>query len=483
MPVPSPASPRSRAPSTGRSALFRGAVLLALVASCGNHRRIDPPLAMDALTIGATGPEASAAGEPVDPQWWTAFDTPAMSRAIDAALQDNFSVRAAYARLEAAEASVRRERGALFPAIGAFADASVGTDDPFGGLQRVPVEVGLSSSYEIDLWGRIRAQVRGQAQQREATRQDARTATLSVSAAVATTWIDLAATREQLALLDTQIAANEQMADIVRSRVLNGVVRQADSLRQDRLVEQTRAARVERMEDLEVLEHRLAVLLGRPPDEAPQTQPAALPELPPLPATGLPSELLRRRPDVLAAEHRLYAADTDVAVAVTNLYPRFTIRAGLSNAPASPEALVTGWIASLGASLTAPLIEGGQRRAEVKRVKALLDAEVAEYGSVLLTALAEVEDALARNRRQEETVGLLDTQVALAEQTADNLQLQYVGGLDVGYLDVLTAQTTAQQLKRQQIAARQRLLALRIDLYRSLAGEIQRDTRKEAEDG
>ncbi len=437
---------------------------------------------MDALTIGAE----TSAGAPVDPRWWTAFDTPAMTRAIESALQDNFSVRAAYARLDAAEASVRRERGALFPAIGAYADASIGTDDPFGGLQRVPVEVGVNTSYEIDLWGRIRAQVRGQAQEREATRQDARTAALSVSAAVATTFIDLSATREQLTLLDTQIAANEQMADIVRSRVLNGVVRQADSLRQDRLVEQTRAARVERMEELEVLEHRLAVLLGRPPDETNDVidTPETLPALPPLPATGVPSDLLRRRPDVLAAEHRLYAADADVAVAVTNLYPRFTIRAGLSNAPASPEALLTGWIASLGASLTAPLIEGGQRRAEVKRTKALLDAEVAEYGTVLLTALAEVEDALARNRRQAEAVALLDTQVALAEQTADNLQLQYVGGLDVGYLDVLTAQTTAQQLGRQQIAARQRLLTLRVDLYRSLAGGIPEDpTDAETDDG
>jgi NodT family efflux transporter outer membrane factor (OMF) lipoprotein len=451
-----------------------------LVFGCGRQRRIEPPLAMDALTISAP----DDAGEAVDPRWWTAFAATELDQAIETALQGNFGVQAAYARLAAAEATVRRERGPLFPTLGAFVDSSIGTDDPFGGLQRVPVEFGLDTRYELDLWGRIRAQVRGQARQREATREDARTAVLSVSAAVATTWIDLAATREQLTLLDTQIEANEQMSAIVRSRVLNGVVRQADSLRQDRLVEQTRAARIARLEDLDVLEHRLAVLLGQPPDAALAVPlPQTLPEPPPLPATGLPSELLRRRPDVRAAEQRLYAADADVAVAVANLYPRFSIRAGVSNAPASPEALLTGWVASLGASLTAPLLEGGQRRAEVARVRALLDAEVADYGTTLLNALAEVEDALARNRRQAETVALLDRQVTLATQTAENLQLQYVGGLDVGYLDVLTAQTTAQQLKRQQIEARQRLLALRVDLYRALAGGFDPEPVSERSDG
>ena len=467
-------------PATIQVSALLGLLVSSLV-GCAPYRRVDLPL--DAATLTLT----EAGATPVDDRWWSAFDAPGLDRTIHEALTHNFGVRAAYARLRAAEAAVRRERAPLIPSVGASASSSVGTDDPFGGLQRVPVEVGIGASYEIDLFGRIRAQLRGEAQRREVTRADARTAALSVSAELAGTWIDLAATREQLALLDRQIEANEQMAAIVRSRVLHGVVRQADSLRQDRLVEQTRAEQVGRLEDLEVLEHRLAVLLGRPPTEVPEGYPEPLPTelpvVPPLPATGLPSELLRRRPDVLAAEHALYAADADVAVAVANLYPRFSLRGDLSNAPASPEALLTGWVASLGASLTAPLFEGGRRRAEVRRVRALLDAQIADYATVLLAALREVEDALARNRRQEQTVELLARQVALATQTADNLQLQYVGGLDVGYLDVLTAQTTAQQLLRRQISARQRLLNLRIDLYRALAGGFDPGTDRGTDPG
>ena len=297
-------------------------------------------------------------------------------------------------------------------------------------------------------------------------------AALTVSAEVVSTWIDLAATREQLALLDRQLVANEQMAEIVRSRVMNGVVRQADSLRQDRLVEQTRAEQVARQEDLQLLRHRLAVLMGRQPRDAPEA-PATLPGLPPLPATGLPSDLLLRRPDVVSALASLEAADADVAAAVNDLYPQFTLRADLSNAPATPEALVTGWIASATLALAAPLFEGGRRRAVVAQRRALLDAQVADYGTAVLGALQEVEDALAANQRQAERVELIDRQVELAGQTADNLQLQYVGGLDVGYLDVLTAQTTEQQLRRQQITARQRMLTLRVALFRALAGGLE----------
>lgn len=457
VPRPPPASPR-------RGVLAAVALAALLAAGCAGRREVDLSLDLESVALSQAGTA------PLSTRWWAAFEVPALDAAMDEALGRNFDVQAAYARFRAADATVRRTRAQWLPTVGATVDASVSSDDLVDGLQQGPVALGLDLTYEVDLWGRIRSQVKGDAARRDAAEAQARAAALALSAAVATTWIDLAATQEQLALLERQVAANEQMSAIVRSRVLNGVVRQADSLRQDRLVEQTRTERVARLEDREILEHRLAVLMGRPPTDVPEGLPARLPELPPLPEVGLTSELLRRRPDVQAAEQAMIAADADLAAAVRDLYPRFDLRAGVDNAPLTPEALLTDWNASLGARLTAPLYEGGRKRAEIQRVRAVLEAQVADYTTALLVALREVEDAITRNRRQAETVALIDRQVALATQTADNLQLQYVGGLDVGYLDVLTAQTTAQQLLRQQIAARQRLLSLRVDLYRALAG-------------
>ena len=227
--------------------------------------------------------------------------------------------------------------------------------------------------------------------------------------------------------------------------------------------------------DLDVLEHQLAVLLGRPPQRGVSPLPSRLPPLPPLPDAGVPAELMRRRPDVRAAEFRMIRANADLAAAIADQFPQLTLRGTLSTRPETPSSVLQGWVASLGANLLAPVFAMGQRRAEVRRTEALLDVQVADYGSTLLTALQEVEDALVRNQRQGEFMVILDRQVDLAARTATGLQAQYAGGLDVGYLDVLTAQTAAQQLRRQQIAAQQQHLELRIDLYRALASGVRPD--------
>lgn len=436
------------------------------VLACSTRTAAPLPVDLEPVVFSASG------SAPLPDEWWTAFGDDALDARVREALGQNFTVQAAFARLLAAEAVVQRERAPLFPSFTGFADSSIGTDDPFGGVQRVPVELGVQASYEIDLWGRIRANLEAEVQRREATRADAEAAALSLSVAVARAWVGIAATQEQLVLLDEQIVANQGMAAVVEARFRNGVVRQADALRQERLLEQTRAEQVSQRTALEVQTHQLAVLLGKPPKADVGALPARLPPLLPLPDAGVPLELVRRRPDVQSAERALRAADAEVAVAVANQFPRLSLGASTSNAPGSAEALLQGWVSSLGASLVVPLLAAGERRAEVRRTRALLDAEVAEYGAVLLVALQEVEDGLTRDRRQQELVDNIDRQVALAQQTAAGLQAQYTGGLDVSYLDVLTAQTTAQQLRRAQISARRQHLELRIDLYRALAGGI-----------
>ncbi len=440
---------------------------------CAKPGPIASPIDVSSLAFSESGADT------MDARWWTVFEDPALDAAIAEGLSDNFTVRAAWARLEAAEAVVRRARAPWFPSLTATTDVAIRSDRPVVDGDTGPVTVGLAASWEIDLWGRIRAQVLGESAAREIVREDAHTAALSLSAQIADAWIAIGAAREELALLDEQLHANTGMAEVVEARFLNGVVRQADALRQQRLLEQTRAQQVARLEDLEVLEHQLAVLLGRPPTLAIDPIPTALPDAPPLPDAGLPAELVRRRPDVRAAEQAVRRADAGVAEAVADQFPRLTLGGAISNAPASPQALVSGWIGSFVANLLAPIFEGGRRKAEVRRARAEAEAILHEYGDAVLVAMQEVEDALARNRRQAQILANLDTQVDLATRTAEGLEAQYVGGLSVSYLDVLTAQTTAQQLRRQHIDARARLLTLRVDLYRALAGALPADPAPE----
>ena len=338
---------------------------------------------------------------------------------------------------------------------------------------------GVSLSWEIDLWGRVGAQVSAQEQRTAASLEDARAAALSLAAEVVRTWVEIAATRQELALLEAQVETNRRLVEAIEARVVNGIQGPADLLRQERLLEQTHADRLARETDLELLEHRLPVLLGRPPQHQIRPLPEAMPALPPLPAAGIPAELLRRRPDVRAAEHALRATDKDVVAAIADQFPRLSLNASFFGFPDSPAALLQGFVASLGVGLLANLVKGGERRAEIRRSRALVEEALALYGDVVLVALQEVEDALALDGRQGELVANIDRQVDLAEQTVESLTARYTGGLDVGFLDVVTAQPAAQQLRRDQIEVRREQLGYRIGLYRALAGGLEPTEREE----
>lgn len=408
-----------------------------------------------------------------------AFDDPQLEGLIDEALRDNFTLRTAWGRLQASRAVVRRENASLFPWLEGFAGGEVGTDQPLEGTQRVPLQFGVAASYEIDLWGRIRADIEADRQRREASHADYQAAALALSAEVARAWYGLGAARAQLELLDAQVEANERIAELVQARFRTGQARRADLLRQRQLLEATRSVRIDQAARVEVLEHRLAVLLGRSPQQGVGRAPGALPAVPPLPDTGVPLELIRRRPDVRSAHHRLRAADAEVAVAVSNKFPRLDLGASLAKAADPSVSLFEAWVGSLSASLVAPLFEAGRRQAEVERTRAVEEQRLYEYGTAILTAFQEVEDALARDRAQAERIASLEEQVSLGAEGATRLRDQFSGGM-VGYIDVLEATTTEQQLRRDLIEARLVHLERRIDLYRALAGGFE--TEREAAD-
>jgi len=251
---------------------------------------------------------------------------------VAGALESDLDLATAWERLREAEAVAARAGSDLFPDLDAEAEASLqrgdfrqdfddGDDgDDFGrdGDSEEELRLGLAARYEVDLWGRLRSRVDAERYRAEASLADYRTAALSLSAEVTRGWFQLVETRSQLALLEEQITANEKVLTLLENRFGTGQVRGVDVLRQRQLVEATREQRITVEARLAVLEHLLAVLLGRPPRESipalsPTASAAALPELPPLPATGVPAELVRRRPDVRSAHLRLRAADRELA--------------------------------------------------------------------------------------------------------------------------------------------------------------------------
>jgi NodT family efflux transporter outer membrane factor (OMF) lipoprotein len=414
--------------------------------------------------------------EQLSQNWWTAFNDENLNAFVDTALHSNFSLQSAWQRLQAARAVVERESSGLFPSLDASGNAEVNNrQSEFQQSQRF--RVGLYSEYELDLWGRIRANVDAQSFRAEATLADYQAAAISLSAEVARTYFQLVEARNQLELAKNQVETNEKVLELLKVRFSSGQIRSVDILRQVQLVEATREQQIFAESRLQVLEHAMAVLLGKSPQSEILPFQNKLPELPPVPETGVPAELIERRPDVRSAFNLLQAADRDLAAAISNQYPRLSISASISSGAYDVEDLFTDWGRGIAADLLAPLFRGNELSAEVNRVEAVKKQRLYEYGETVLNAFREVEDALIQEKQQAKSIESLERQVELAVQTNEQLRSEYLNGMS-NYLDVLTALDEEQQLRRDLLNSKLALLDYRIALYRALAGsfETERET-------
>jgi outer membrane protein TolC len=219
----------------------------------------------------------------------------------------------------------------------------------------------------------------------------------------------------------------------------------------------------------ELLEHQLAVLVGMPPKSVVGGERGRLPELPRMPGPGLPSELISRRPDVRAALIRLGAADYRVAAAIADRFPRLSLTARSETADGKLRDLFDDWLASIAASILAPIFDAGRRKAEVERAKAAASEKLHVYGGAVLVAFREVEDAITSEKRGAEYLANVSRRVQLARRLTARTRERYAnGGSD--YLPVLVALRAEQNLEKLELAARLSLIESRIALYRALGG-------------
>lgn len=447
--------------------------LLLLVFGCTPHKEtVDSP-------VQESAPFSQSGAAEVPSRWWTSFENDQLNALVDTALSSNFDIQTAWQRLQASEAVIDREKGGLFPSLDANAEARTtrnqqsqfGSSDDFS--------AGLSSSYEIDLWGRIGSQVDAEEYRAQATLADYQTAALTVSAEVVRTWARLAEAQKQLSLVESQIETNQKVLDLLKNRFGTGQIRGVDILRQKQLLESTREQKSNAEANLRVLQHELSVLLGQSPQDTLDITPEQMPDLPPLPKTGVPIDLVQRRPDVKSAFNLVKAADRDLASAISNQYPRLTLSASLTTSSNTAGNLFEEWAASFAGNLLAPIFRGGELSAEVDRLEAVKKQRLYEYGQTILTAFQEVEDVLIREEKQRESIDRLEEQVTLAEQAYNQLRLEYLNGTS-NYLDVLTALDEVQQLRRDLLTAELTLIEYRIGLYRALAGSFE--TERENKD-
>ncbi|MEX0686696.1 MAG: TolC family protein [Balneolales bacterium] len=407
----------------------------------------------------------------VSSQWWKNLGDDHLNAAIDTAMQSNFNLLTAWERLREAQAVTKRESSALFPELDASATGEVIRSSDRS-QESEEIQLGLSSFYEIDLWGRIQSRVDAEKYRAQATLLDYQTAALSLSGEIAITWYQLADAQNQLALVVEQIETNLTMLKLLINRFETGLIPSVDVLRQQQLVEATREQKLYEETNVQVLEHQLTILLGQTPQSEVEYRPDDLPELTPIPDAGVPADLVQRRPDVQSAYSLLLASDRDLAFAINNQFPKLTLSATLTTPGTNSGSVFDEWALSFMGNLLAPIFYGSQLRAEVDRNEAITQQRIYEYGQTILIAFQEVEDALIQEKKQVQSIQSIERQLELATKTFEQLRFQYLNGSG-NYLDVLTALDGIQQLRRDLLTARLTLVEYRISLYRALAGSFE----------
>ena len=442
---------------------------LLLCSSCAHTSRTKVEIAVDLPENYASG---SVAGSVSTNLWWLSFEDNKLDTLIEEALGENFGLQQARYRLEQANAVARKAGAAQIPQLSlqgnaARAKSHIQTLAGIDLQESNQFGLNLAASYELDLWGRVSASKRAATIDAQTARDNLETAAISLTAQLADAWYRLAAFNERLELLQAQIKNSKNQVILLEMRFNTGQATSLDVWQQREQLAALRTLKPRLEASIITVSHQLALLLGRTPNDNKDLKPETLAKLPPLPKTGLPADLIENRPDVRAALNRVRAADERVAVAVADRLPalRLTASAGYSNTDSAE--LFDDLLWNIAGNIFAPVLDGGRRKAEADRAESAMKEQLAACGTILLTAMREVEDALVNESKQNETIERQQEQHEAARQTLKYAHFRYKRGL-TEYLPVMNALNREQTLARIMVDTRQQRLSYRIQLQRAL---------------
>jgi multidrug efflux system outer membrane protein len=425
-----------------------------------------PAVAADGSVWKVAQPaESQARGE-----WWLAFHDPVLNDLIGQATEANAQLAVAAARVKQARAIAGIAASDRSVQVGAGIGAQRGGDPTQPAATTYQGQ--LTASYEVDLFGRVSANVSAAQADADASSATYRSVLLSLQADVAQTYYRIRATDAELATLAKATDLRAQSVKVNQSRFDNGDIGEFDLVRAKTELAAARAEEIGLQRQRATLEHALAVLLGKPAaafsaGANPLLDVAALPVIP----AGLPSALLERRPDVTAAQRAMVASNARIGVARAAMFPALGLSAagGGESVALSNVLKMSGHSWLLGALLSMPVIDGGRNKANIARSEAVLEESVAAYRQNVLTAFAEVEDNLAGLRILAGQSEQVDAGVVYARRSADLAQKLYAAGRS-SYLDLLDAQRNLAAAERNAAQLHGNQAVTTVALIRSLGG-------------
>ncbi len=454
------------------------ALALALLAGCA----VGPDYRRPNVEVSAAYKEAAGwkVAEPQDESdrgnWWEIFGDPQLSALMESVDISNQNVLLAEARFRQARALAAQSRAALFPTLDANASITRSRSPTglIGGTTAGRIidnrSVALNSSWEIDLWGRLRRALESSAASAQASAADLAAARLSAQAELASDYFQLRVLDAQKQLLDDTVTAFGKSLELTRNRYTAGVAAKVDVVQAETQLKSTLAQAIDTGVQRAQLEHAIAILVGKPPSEfsiAPVPLAVTMPRVP----LGLPSELLERRPDVAAAERRAAAANAQIGVAKAAYFPSLTLSAsgGFRSANAADLFTAPSRFWSIGPALAQSIFDAGLRSAQTEQAIAAYDATVAQYRQAVLAGFQEVEDNLAALRILEEEAKVQEDAVRAARESVVLTTNQYKAGI-VSYINVVTVQTTQLSNERTAVGILGRRLVAAATLVKALGG-------------
>jgi NodT family efflux transporter outer membrane factor (OMF) lipoprotein len=439
---------KNRPPCGVAFCTLAGALLIASGCRVVGPNYTHPPAAPVPVAFKEQPPDGWKEAQPNDTalkgKWWEIYNDPELNALEEQVNISNQNVLAAEAQYRAARATVQIARSALFPLVTAGPSAA-GTQ---GGVNIAPskgvlgaFQIPFDVSYQVDLWGSIRRNIRSNAETAQATEAQLENAKLTYQADLAQDYFQLRGVDGDIALLESTVESYTGFLKLTKARHDSGVASGADVAQAETQLDSAK----EQMIDFGVAraqyEHAIAILIGKPPSEL-SVERRTLKSEPPQVPVAMPSTLLERRPDIAMSERQMASLNEQIGIADAAFYPSLTLSAGAGLASSSFVNLFSwaGRFWTAGASASQTLYDAGKRRAQVNVAKANFDAAMANYRETVLTAFQQVEDQLAALRILERETGATIETVAAAQLALDIATAQYKAGTAT-YLQVETQQT------------------------------------------
>ena len=452
-------------------------LLACLLAGCAVGPRYTPPVPQTPILQeykeGGTWKPANPADEIQKGKWWEIFKDSQLNELEQQIDISNQNLKAAQASYDQARAIIRQNRADLYPTVTGGTSITrnhLSDNRPLGHATYTDYLIPFNLSYEADVWGRVKYTVESSRAAAQASAADLESVNLSMHAELASDYFALRGLDAEKQLLDSTVEAYQKALELTQNRFRGGVASQADVTKAETQLETTRAQAVEVGIQRAQFEHAIAGLIGQSAS-AFSLQPSPLTAPPPRIPTGLPSELLERRPDVAAAERRVAAANAQIGVAKAAFYPVLSLQASTGLESAGIASWLTGPSAffALGPAAVLPLFDAGKRRAVSDQAKAAYEQAAASYQQIVLTAFQDVEDTLAQSRILENETEIQERAVAAAQHSLEISTNRYRGGLAT-YLDVSVAQTVALDDERTAVDLLARRNTTAVQLIRALGG-------------